>query len=91
MSRYPCMKCFCHWRDLGVLASRPRKRSQQWVTDSADGSLKLFDIDDGSVPDLLQRISGKRHKGGLIVERARELQHSLRGIRDGDRIEPAPG
>ena len=86
---YPCLRCFCPLSKLDDLARESRKRTHQWVMDSAEGALKFFNVDDGIVPDVLASVEGKKKRGGLVVTDT-TLAGQIPGIRKWDRIEPAP-
>ena len=87
-SSHPCIRCFRALGSLGDMGVQSKKRSQQWVQDSAESNLRFYEVDDRKVRRLLDNVEGKHQKGGLIVQNSRDLQDIFPGIRNNDRIEP---
>eukprot|EP00959_Pyramimonas_sp_CCMP1952_P206603 4320424-Pyramimonas_sp.AAC.1 len=63
-----------------------RKRTSEWFSDSAECSLRVFDVSDAKVPRLLASLNASRPKGGQCVARAATARDTFPDIRIGDRI-----
>ncbi|CAK0906522.1 unnamed protein product [Prorocentrum cordatum] len=89
-SNYGCLRCFAHRNTFADLAAPSRKRTHDWLLDTAATALFRLPVDDDGAAELRENSRIKRKRGGVVVSSVMRDKFPL--LRRGDRIEPVhPG